>query len=96
VPLAVALATADLLRVYRDFYAGESFVRVVGEGERPTTRHVVGSNYCDVTVVADSRTGRAVCVSAIDNLGEAAPPAGCEPQHPLRVGRRTGSTPRYT
>jgi N-acetyl-gamma-glutamyl-phosphate reductase len=70
VPLAGALATADLLRVYRDFYAGESFVRVVGEGERPTTRHVVGSNYCDVTVVADSRTGRAVCVSAIDNLGK--------------------------
>jgi N-acetyl-gamma-glutamyl-phosphate reductase len=70
VPLAGALTTAELLRVYRDFYAGESFVRVVGEGERPTTRHVVGSNYCDVTVVADPRTGRAVCVSAIDNLGK--------------------------
>jgi N-acetyl-gamma-glutamyl-phosphate reductase len=70
VPLSGALSTADLLRVYRDFYAGEAFVRVVGEGERPTTRHVVGSNYCDVTVVADSRTGRAVCVSAIDNLGK--------------------------
>jgi N-acetyl-gamma-glutamyl-phosphate reductase len=70
VPLASTLTTADLLRVYRDFYAGESFVRVLGEGERPTTRHVVGSNYCDVTVVADPRTGRAVCVSAIDNLGK--------------------------
>ena len=70
VPLAGALSTADLLRVYRDFYAGETFVRVMGEGERPTTRHVVGSNYCDVTVVADPRTGRAVCVSALDNLGK--------------------------
>ena len=70
VPLAGALPTADLLRVYRDFYADEPFVRVVGEGERPTTRHVVGSNYCDVTVVADPRTSRAVCVSAIDNLGK--------------------------
>jgi N-acetyl-gamma-glutamyl-phosphate reductase len=70
VPLASALATADLLRVYRDFYAGESFVRVVGEGERPTTRHVAGSNYCDLTIVADPRTGRATCVSAIDNLGK--------------------------
>ena len=70
VPLASALATADLLRVYRDFYAGESFVRVLSEGECPTTRHVTGSNYCDVTVVADPRTGRAVCVSAIDNLGK--------------------------
>jgi N-acetyl-gamma-glutamyl-phosphate reductase len=70
VPLASALSTGDLLRVYRDFYAGESFVRVLGEGERPTTRHVVASNYCDLTVVADSRTSRAVCVSAIDNLGK--------------------------
>jgi N-acetyl-gamma-glutamyl-phosphate reductase len=70
VPLASAVTTARLLDVYREFYAGEPFVRVLDEGERPTTRAVVGSNYCDVTVVADPRTGRAVCVSAIDNLGK--------------------------
>ncbi len=70
VPLASALSTAALLDVYREFYAGEPFVRVLGEGERPTTRGVVASNYCDVTVVADGRTRRAVCVSAIDNLGK--------------------------
>jgi N-acetyl-gamma-glutamyl-phosphate reductase len=70
VPLASALPTAALLDVYREFYAGETFVRVLDEGERPATRAVVGSNYCDVTVVADARTGRAVCVSAIDNLGK--------------------------
>src|SRR6266851_2043071 len=33
-------------------------------------RPVVGSNFCDVTVVADPRTKRAVCVSALDNLGK--------------------------
>jgi N-acetyl-gamma-glutamyl-phosphate reductase len=70
VPLAVDVSTADLVAAYRDFYAGEPFVRVCGEGERPTTRGVVGSNYCDLTVVADRRVGRAVCVSAIDNLGK--------------------------
>jgi len=70
VPLATALPTSRLLDVYREFYAGEPFVRVLDAGERPTTRAVVGSNYCDVTVVADPRTGRAVCVSAIDNLGK--------------------------
>jgi N-acetyl-gamma-glutamyl-phosphate reductase len=70
VPLAATASTARLLDVYREFYAGEPFVRVLDEGESPTTRSVVGSNYCDVTVVADSRTGRAVCVSAIDNLGK--------------------------
>ena len=70
VPLAADLSTVELLAAYRDFYAGEPFVRVHGEGERPTTRGVSGSNYCDLTVVADRRTNRAVCVSAIDNLGK--------------------------
>ena len=70
VPLAKSASTADLLALYREFYAGEPFVRVLPEGERPTTRSVVGSNFCDVAVVSDARTGRAVCVSALDNLGK--------------------------
>ena len=70
VPLRAAASTAHVLDVYREFYAGEPFVRVLDEGERPATRAVVGSNYCDVTVVVDPRTRRATCVSAIDNLGK--------------------------
>ena len=70
VPLAAGLSTAEAVAVYREFYGGESFVRVLDEGDRPSTRAVVGSNYCDVTVVVDPRTRRATCVSAIDNLGK--------------------------
>ncbi|HEY7366540.1 MAG TPA: N-acetyl-gamma-glutamyl-phosphate reductase [Methylomirabilota bacterium] len=70
VTLGAATTTAELLAVYRDFYAGEPFVRVLEEGERPTTRAVLGSNFCDVAVVADPRTGRAICLSALDNLGK--------------------------
>ena len=70
VPLATSLGTDDLVKVYREFYAGEPFVRVLDAGQRPSTRAVAGSNYCDLTVVADARTNRAVCVSAIDNLGK--------------------------
>ena len=70
VPLTRGASTPELVELYRECYAGEPFVRVLGQGERPTTRAVVGSNYCDVTVVADPRTSRAVCVSAIDNLGK--------------------------
>jgi N-acetyl-gamma-glutamyl-phosphate reductase len=70
VPLTREVSSADLVALYREFYAGEAFVRVVEEGERPTTRTVVGSNYCDVAVVSDARTQRATCVSAIDNLGK--------------------------
>jgi len=70
VPLTRGASTADLVALYQEFYAGEPFVRVLPEGEKPTTRHIVGSNFCDVTVVADPRTRRAVCVSALDNLGK--------------------------
>jgi N-acetyl-gamma-glutamyl-phosphate reductase len=70
VALATPMTTARLLDVYREFYAGEPFVRVLDEGQRPMTRAVGGSNYCDLTVVVDQRTSRAVCVSAIDNLGK--------------------------
>lgn len=70
VPLAKAAATADLLACYREVYAGEPFIRVLPEGRLPTTRAVAGSNFCDVAVVADPRTQRAVCLSAIDNLGK--------------------------
>jgi N-acetyl-gamma-glutamyl-phosphate reductase len=70
VPLERERTTAELVGLYRDFYGGEPFVRVLDEGQRPATRAVVGSNFCDVTVVADRRAGRAVCVSALDNLGK--------------------------
>jgi N-acetyl-gamma-glutamyl-phosphate reductase len=70
VPLARPVGTAELVAVYREFYDGEPFVRVLPEGQRPATRAVAGSNFCDVTVVADARAGRAVCVSALDNLGK--------------------------
>jgi N-acetyl-gamma-glutamyl-phosphate reductase len=70
VPLERARTTGELVTLYREFYAGEPFVRVLDEGQRPATRAVVGSNFCDVTVVADRRTGRAVCLSALDNLGK--------------------------
>ncbi len=70
VPLVRTAGTKELLDRYREFYAGEPFVRVLPEGTLPATRAVVGSNFCDVAVVADARTRRAVCLSAIDNLGK--------------------------
>ena len=70
VPLARTVSTADCLAVYREAYAHEPFVRVLDEGELPKTRAIVGSNLCDVAVVADPRTGWAICLSALDNLGK--------------------------
>jgi len=60
--------TKDVLDVYNSFYKGERFVRVHPEGSLPRTNWVKGSNYVDIGLVCDDRTGRVVAVSAIDNL----------------------------
>ncbi len=62
------VATLELLKLYTDFYKGEPFVRVLPEGSFPSTAHVRGSNFCDIGLTVDSRTGRVIIVSAIDNL----------------------------
>jgi len=50
------------------YYLDEPFVYVLPYGEAPATRHVRGSNYCHIGVVADRKTGRAIVFSALDNL----------------------------
>jgi len=49
-------------------YAAEPFIRMLPLGESPHTRHVRGSNFCDIGVVADRRPGRVILFSALDNL----------------------------
>ncbi|SHI59456.1 N-acetyl-gamma-glutamyl-phosphate reductase [Malonomonas rubra DSM 5091] len=58
----------DLINLYRQTYADEHFVRVTPGGELPNVAYVRGTNFCDVGLVSDQRTGRVVVVSAIDNL----------------------------
>ncbi|MDD2273983.1 MAG: N-acetyl-gamma-glutamyl-phosphate reductase [Desulfuromonadaceae bacterium] len=62
------LDTATIAALYREFYDGESFVRVLPSGSLPSTAFVRGSNFCDIAPLVDSRTGRIIIVSAIDNL----------------------------
>ncbi|MEM7733662.1 MAG: N-acetyl-gamma-glutamyl-phosphate reductase [Pseudomonadota bacterium] len=49
-------------------YADEPFVEVLPMGEHPSTRHIRGSNFCHVGVVADRIEGRAIVIAALDNL----------------------------
>jgi N-acetyl-gamma-glutamyl-phosphate reductase len=51
-------------------YAGEPFVLVLPMGEVPATRHVRGSNYVHVAVVADRVPGRAIVFATLDNLAK--------------------------
>ena len=59
---------ASIRKLYEDFYRQESFVRLCPEGDFPATQFVRGSNCCDIGFKVDSRTGRIVIVSVIDNL----------------------------
>ncbi len=58
----------ELLSLYQKFYRNEGFVRVLPEGIYPSTLYVRGSNFCDIGLTIDKRTGRVIVVSAIDNL----------------------------
>jgi N-acetyl-gamma-glutamyl-phosphate reductase len=57
-----------LLRIYEKRYANEPFVRIYNAGHVPDLRGVARTNFCDLGVTLDAKTGRAVVVSAIDNL----------------------------
>jgi N-acetyl-gamma-glutamyl-phosphate reductase len=58
----------DLLAIYEKRYAGEPFVRLYNPGKVPDLHAVARTNFCDIGIALDPRTGRAVVVSAIDNL----------------------------
>jgi N-acetyl-gamma-glutamyl-phosphate reductase len=58
----------DLLAIFEKRYAGEPFVRLYNAGRVPDLRAVARTNFCDIGVAFDAGTGRAVVVSAIDNL----------------------------
>jgi N-acetyl-gamma-glutamyl-phosphate reductase len=49
-------------------YRDEPFIDVLPFGELPSTRHVRGSNFCHIGVLADRIDGRALVVGALDNL----------------------------
>jgi N-acetyl-gamma-glutamyl-phosphate reductase len=61
-------SAGELLPLYRRFYRDAPFVRILAEGQLPETKHVLHSNFCDIGLVCDARTGRVIVVSAIDNL----------------------------
>jgi N-acetyl-gamma-glutamyl-phosphate reductase len=58
----------ELLAIYEKRYSGEPFIRLYEVGQVPDLRAVARTNYCDIGVRFDASTGRAVVVSAIDNL----------------------------
>jgi N-acetyl-gamma-glutamyl-phosphate reductase len=66
--LSAALSPDDLRGIYHEHYGKEPFVRLLPEDIWPNVANVRGSNFCDINLTVDVRTGRLIVVSAIDNL----------------------------
>jgi N-acetyl-gamma-glutamyl-phosphate reductase len=62
------LSLEELHDIYLEMYASETFVRVLPKGLLPNISQVRGSNYCDIGLAVDDRTGRVIAIAAIDNL----------------------------
>ena len=58
----------DLAAALAERHADAPFVRLAPKGTLPSTQFVRGSNYCMLGVYADRIPGRAIVISAIDNL----------------------------
>lgn len=56
----------QVLQLYRDFYQKEPFVRITDSP--PETKQTWGSNFCLVYPTIDTRTGRLIVISCLDNL----------------------------
>jgi N-acetyl-gamma-glutamyl-phosphate reductase len=65
-PLRAEVQEQEVRELYRDFYRGETFVRVVDSP--PQTKQTLGSNLCLIHPLVDLRTGRLVVISCLDNL----------------------------
>jgi N-acetyl-gamma-glutamyl-phosphate/LysW-gamma-L-alpha-aminoadipyl-6-phosphate reductase len=72
VRLAEPLESKDIWRLYRRFYDGEPFVRIVKESRGifryPEPKILTGSNYCDIGFEKDPDGDRVVVIAATDNL----------------------------
>ena len=55
-----------LRETYEAYYTDEPFIRLVDKS--PELKDVRGTNYCDIFVTYDERTGNIITISAIDNL----------------------------
>lgn len=66
--LKSGVTAADVTKAFNEMYEQEFFIRLLGEGAYPATKNVRGSNYCDLGWHIDTRTGRVIVLSVIDNL----------------------------
>jgi N-acetyl-gamma-glutamyl-phosphate reductase len=62
----INLSQKEIEQLYREFYRETPFVRITTR--EPHTKHVWGSNFCLIYPHIDTRTGKLIVISCIDNL----------------------------
>lgn len=63
-----SVTSEQLQELYEGQYTDKPFVRIRSFGSYPRTKEVYGSNYCDIALHLDQRTGRVIILSVIDNV----------------------------
>ncbi|MEO0049449.1 MAG: putative N-acetyl-gamma-glutamyl-phosphate reductase [Actinomycetota bacterium] len=66
--LAPGVTAKQVRDAYLAAYSGETFVKVLDEGQYPATASTLGVNTCLIGLTIDEHAGRVIVVSAIDNL----------------------------
>lgn len=62
------LTLSQIHDAYVDTWRGHPWIRILPQGELPSTINVRGSMFCDIGLIVDNRTKRLIVISAIDNM----------------------------
>ncbi len=62
------LVRENLITIYNAFYRSSPFIKILPSGVYPQTKWACGTNLGYIGIQVDSRTGRVIVMSAIDNL----------------------------
>jgi N-acetyl-gamma-glutamyl-phosphate reductase len=68
VDIRKSMGEGKLTKLYQDFYRQAPFIRILAPGCFPETKETRGSNDCAIGFRYDSRAGRLVVITVIDNL----------------------------
>ena len=58
----------SILEIYNEFYKSSNFVRIFNNSHNASITDVRGSNFCNIVIDIDKRTGKLRIISYIDNL----------------------------
>jgi N-acetyl-gamma-glutamyl-phosphate reductase len=62
------ITTEEITGIYKKFYEGKPFVKILEGGALASIKDVVNTNYCEIALKVDERVNKLIIVSVIDNL----------------------------